>query len=292
LTIAERLFGRDDPKLGVPLHNVAYLYQYQGRYDQSEPLYQRALTISENAHGPDHLEVAANREILARLYRIQRRYADAEQLLRSALATREKVSGAENVDVCQSLGHLAVLYEAQGRYSDAEPYRKRCLITREKALSAEDPAVGQSLHELARLYRMQDRAEAEPIYNRAIVVFGPNHPEAILAAISAGEYGKAARALGLGDAQAGNSEALSQRVRQTFFGQVKSLRWTGFSSNVIRRLRLDGLMNFQLIAGTVDIEGEAIHGNALWQPFSVRMVREPGEWTLRSVSLGGLAYKQ
>jgi hypothetical protein len=51
-------------------------------------------------------------------------------------------------------------------------------------------------------------------------------------------------------------------------------------------------MNFQLIAGTVDIEGEAIHGNALWQPFSVRMVREPGEWTLRSVSLGGLAYKQ
>src|SRR3984893_12015114 len=65
LNMPERLFRSDDPRLGMPLHNVSYLYQYQGRYDQSEPLYQRALTISENAHGPDHLEAAANSEILA-----------------------------------------------------------------------------------------------------------------------------------------------------------------------------------------------------------------------------------
>jgi tetratricopeptide (TPR) repeat protein len=237
---AERLLGPDDAKLGVPLHNLAFLYQYQGRYDQAEPLYQRALAISEKAPGSDQLEVAANREVLARLYRIQRRYAEAEQLLRRALATREKVQGSENVDLCHILGHLAVLYETQARYADAEPYRERCRSIREKALSSDDPAVGQSLHELARLYRKQGRAEATPVYNRAIVIFGPNHPEAIVAAIGAGEYRKAARALGLGGGESENSEAVTQQVRRTFFGQVTDLRWTDYGSNVARGLKCPG----------------------------------------------------
>ena len=39
------------------------------------------------------------------------------------------------------------------------------------------------------------------------------------------------------------------------------------------------------------IEGEATHGNQLWQPFAVFMKRDRAEWTLRSIQLLGLAWK-
>jgi tetratricopeptide (TPR) repeat protein len=197
--------------------------------------------------------------------------------LKKSLSIRERVFGPDQLGVCESLGNLSVLYESQGQYADAEPYRARCLDIREKTLGPDHPDVGQSLHEVARLYRKQDRhVEAERAYNRAVTAFGPNHPEVILAAITASEYEKAARALNL---PVGDQEATAAAVRRTFFGRVTDLRWTRYRSNVSPS------------AGTVVIEGEATHGNDLWQPFAVQLVREGAEWKLRSISLLGLAWK-
>jgi tetratricopeptide (TPR) repeat protein len=150
---------------------------------------------------------------------------------------------------------------------------------REKTLGPDHPDVGQSLHELARLYRKLGRhAEAERAYNRAVAVLGPNHPEAILAAINATDYEKAARALNLGN-PAADRDALAAAVRRTFLGQVTDLRWAGYRSSI------------GPAAGTIVIEGEATHGNALWQPFAAHMAREGDAWKLRSISLLGLAWK-
>jgi tetratricopeptide (TPR) repeat protein len=280
LAAVERQLGPDNQDVALHLNKVARLYEYRGLYDDAEPLRKRALATMEQALGPDHLGVAGSKEMLARLYRIQQRYADAEQLLKGALATREKVVGLEGVGVCQSLGQLAVLHETRGVYADAEPYRTRCLAILEKAVGRDRPDVGQSLHELARLYRKLGRAEATPTYSRAMAVLGPNHPEAILAAINAGEYEKAARALGLGGLEGLNSEGLAQRVRRTFFGQVTDLRWTGYR------------FSSSSSAASLEIEGEATHGNALWQPFAVQMVPEGSGWKLRAISILGLAWKQ
>jgi tetratricopeptide (TPR) repeat protein len=188
----------NDRNLVAPLDKLAWAYRYLGRYDQASDVYRRGLVLNEKALGPEHPAVATDKETLADLYRIQSRYSDAKQLLDLALATREKVSGPENVDLCLSLSYLAALYETQGNYADAEPYRRRCLAIREKALGSDHVIVGQSLHELARLDRKLGRDEAIPLYDRAMAVLGPNHPEAILAAIAAGEYGKAAHGLGQG----------------------------------------------------------------------------------------------
>jgi tetratricopeptide (TPR) repeat protein len=290
LAASERQLGDDHPGLAVPLRKLASLYQYQGRYDQAEPLYRRSLAINEKALGPDDPDVAAGREILAKLYRIQGRYRDAEPLLNGALSAREKVSGRDSVEVCRTLYHLAALYETQGRYADAEPYRRRCLDIRESTLGADHAIVGQSLHELARLYRMLGREQATSLYDRAMAALGPNHPEAVLAAINAGEYVKAVRALGLGP-EAASSEAIAQqRVRRTFFGQVTDLRWTGYSYADRAGVSLrNGLAR---ATTELRLEGEAIHGNGLWQPFSATMLPEGSEWKLRSIALLGLAWKQ
>jgi tetratricopeptide (TPR) repeat protein len=275
LAVAESQFAPDDPQLITWIERLANLYVFQGQYEQAEPLFKRAMAVTEKVRR-DSSSAAAE---LSRLYRFQHRYAESEQLLRAALESREKAFGSEDVGLCSWLNWLAVLYEAQYRFGDAEPFRKRCLSIREKAMGGDDPSVGQSLHELARLYRMQDRGvEANPLYSRAILILGPNHPEAILTAIKAGDYFKAARSMGTEPAQ----------VHRTFYGQVTELVWTDYAANLVKRGELSG----QRIEGTITIGGEAVHSNALWQPFLQRMERHGAEWVLGNVALQGRAHKK
>jgi tetratricopeptide (TPR) repeat protein len=290
LAASERQFGPDDPNLLAPLSKLSWAYRFQGRYDQAAAMYQRTLAITEKALGPDHLDVASARETLADLYRIQHRYGEAEQLLNIALATREKVSGPESIDVCLSLSYLAAVNETRGAFAGAEPFRRRCLDIRERALGADHVIVGQSLHELARLYRKLGRdAEATPLYNRATAVLGYNHPEAILAAIGAGDYARAAHALGLGNPGAGVSDAAVQQIRRTFFGQVTDLRWIGY--RYTDQMGINSRVGSQTTTELL-LVGEAVHGNGLWQPFLTTMLPEGGEWRLRANILTGLAWKQ
>ena len=52
----------------MSLNNLAQLYETQGRYDEAESLYQRALATRERVLGPDHPRVALSLNNLARLY--------------------------------------------------------------------------------------------------------------------------------------------------------------------------------------------------------------------------------
>ena len=44
----------EHPRLATALNNLASLYKRQGKYEQAEPLYQRALAIREQQLGPEH----------------------------------------------------------------------------------------------------------------------------------------------------------------------------------------------------------------------------------------------
>jgi hypothetical protein len=51
---AEQALGPEHPDTLGSVHNLAYLYQAQGRYGEAEPLVQRALTAREKVLGPEH----------------------------------------------------------------------------------------------------------------------------------------------------------------------------------------------------------------------------------------------
>ncbi len=48
------MLGPDHPDTVQSLNNLAFLYDSQGKYEQAEPLYQRALAIREKRLGPEH----------------------------------------------------------------------------------------------------------------------------------------------------------------------------------------------------------------------------------------------
>jgi hypothetical protein len=237
--------------------------------------------------GPDHLDVASGRETLADLYCIERRYSDAERLLNIALATREKVSGPESIDVCLSLSYLAAVNDL-----------RRCRALPQAVPRHPGEGAGRGpCHRrteptgACRLYRKLGRdGEAPPLYNRAIAVLGYNHPEAILAAISAGDYARAAHALGQGSVGAGISDAVVQQIRRTFFGQVTDLRRTGY--RYTDQMGINSRASSFQTTTELLLVGEAAHGSGLWQPFLATMLPEGRERKLQANILLGLAWKQ
>ncbi|CAN0351634.1 unnamed protein product, partial [Ectocarpus sp. 6 AP-2014] len=54
----ERILGPDHPDVASALKNRALLLRAQGKYDDAEPLYVRAIAIGEKALGPEHPDVA------------------------------------------------------------------------------------------------------------------------------------------------------------------------------------------------------------------------------------------
>jgi tetratricopeptide (TPR) repeat protein len=173
--------GFDHPDTAYCLNELAHLYEAQGRYEETEPLYQRALAIWEKTFGPDHPYTAAGLNNLAGLYKTQGRYEEAEPLHQRALAISKKVLGPDHPHTAQSLNNLAVLYNAQDRYGEAEPLYRRALAIREKALGPDHPDTANCLNNLAELYRAQGRyEEAEPLLQRALAILkkalGPDHP--------------------------------------------------------------------------------------------------------------------
>ncbi|NDY74971.1 tetratricopeptide repeat protein, partial [Desulfobacter hydrogenophilus] len=74
-------------------------YESQGKYEEAEPLYQRALKIRETVLGPDHPSVATTLNNLAGLYESQGKYEEAEPLYQRALKIRETVLGPDHPSV-------------------------------------------------------------------------------------------------------------------------------------------------------------------------------------------------
>jgi tetratricopeptide (TPR) repeat protein len=86
------------------------LRQKQGRYEEAEALFNRALRIRKETYGADHPQVAYALYYLGELYKTRSQFDEAETLFKRSQAIREKALGPEHPRVATSLNDLAKLY--------------------------------------------------------------------------------------------------------------------------------------------------------------------------------------
>lgn len=116
LEIREKVLGKDHPDVAKQLNNLAllcqnqvnnicqqttiarsesYLVHQQGKYEEVERYYQRALEIYESKLGPDDPNVAKTKNNLASAYLKQGKYKEAEILYKQVLTrAHEREFGA------------------------------------------------------------------------------------------------------------------------------------------------------------------------------------------------------
>ncbi|KAN0070370.1 hypothetical protein V8E54_011239 [Elaphomyces granulatus] len=172
MVIADRMEGE--------LHNLAFLYADQGKLDEAEKMYQRALQGYEKALGPDHTSTLDTVNNLGILYADQGKLDEAEKMYQRALQGKEKALGPGHTSTLNTVNNLGLLYKSQGKLDEAEKMYQRALQGKEKALGPGHTSTLNTVNNLGLLYKSQGKLdEAEKMYQRALQgyekAWGPGH---------------------------------------------------------------------------------------------------------------------
>lgn len=81
--------------------------RFQGKFDEAQPLFERALTLFEAGLGQDHPKTLSCRSWKARVYEQQGLMAEATLVLQDIVDSRERVQGRGHPDFAQALDNLA-----------------------------------------------------------------------------------------------------------------------------------------------------------------------------------------
>ncbi len=119
LDIRER-HPQSQAELAECMHNLAAALWWDGRYDQAEPLYRRALDIRRELYPGDNQKVAFSLTHLAACRLSQRRTLEARDLHQQALDMRRRLLGNEHEEVAGSLNNLAKTYVDTEDFAKAE----------------------------------------------------------------------------------------------------------------------------------------------------------------------------
>jgi serine/threonine protein kinase/Tfp pilus assembly protein PilF len=170
LAIREALLGREHPLVARVVYGIGSLRSDQGRLDEAEAAYRRALRIDERL-SVDSTELARDLMGLSVVSYQRKQYAQAESLMKRSIAVEEKHLGPDHGDVAASLNNLGVLYWTAGRYADALPIYERVRGIFERTLDPLHPDLAAVYNNLAETYWKLGRfTEAEPLFRRSLAM--------------------------------------------------------------------------------------------------------------------------
>jgi tetratricopeptide (TPR) repeat protein len=105
---------------------LARFYVARQRYNEAEPLFEKALEIHEEDRGPTSY-LPHHIQEFAKLYEAWGKYEAAEVLYRRAAEVCEQVCGVKSLFAARALDDLAQLCRARGRHAEAEELCRRSL---------------------------------------------------------------------------------------------------------------------------------------------------------------------
>ncbi|MEO8049361.1 MAG: tetratricopeptide repeat protein [Acidobacteriota bacterium] len=158
------------------LYTLANVYQYQARYSDALPFYERALVVQEDLAGTTDLSILPLLNGVALLYGDTADYTRSGQSLQRAVSVIELRHAEETADAATTFAALGKMLEAQGDVREAEKWFHRALDIRERLFGKNDPVVADTRVGLALVYRRESRlAEAANLNLSAIAVYQAQH---------------------------------------------------------------------------------------------------------------------
>jgi len=176
------------------LCNLALLYRQLSRFNDSEPLYLRALRITERQYGPDHSWSSKIRGNLAQLYQLQGRFQEAQPLFDACLAALIRSLGLNHIDTATTMTQLAQLYvqlgtssgldgdsAAHNHFLEASRLYAAALTIRERMLGVDHYTIGKIWDKLAVLeWKMGNKDKSALCQKKALSILedslGSEHP--------------------------------------------------------------------------------------------------------------------
>ncbi len=117
-----------DPVALSAMQNLADLLSDQSRFDEAEPLYQRASAGMRRVFGDEHPNVTRITVNFANMYLGVGNYGKAESLYSEALAVQRATLGEHHFETLNGKMKLGELYTEQGRFNEAETLLTDALV--------------------------------------------------------------------------------------------------------------------------------------------------------------------
>ncbi|MCP5025691.1 MAG: serine/threonine protein kinase, partial [Actinomycetia bacterium] len=160
---------------------LALALQQQGKLEQSEALYRRAVAERERLDGSDAAALGSELHGLANLLLAREQWQEAEAIFRRVAEIRERQLGPEHPGVAVTLWNLAILREQRDDLEAAEALHRRVLEIRRAVYPGGHPQIARSLSQLARMAQKRGAwDQAEELYQDALdhwqQRFGDDHP--------------------------------------------------------------------------------------------------------------------
>jgi tetratricopeptide (TPR) repeat protein len=170
-SIAGRGKGGPDDAIAECLHNLAATLWWEGKYDEAEPNYVRALDMRRALHPGDHKDVATSMTHLAALRLRQGNTGEAKRLYTDVLGMRRRLFGAEHEEVAQSINNLAKIPMDAGEYEEAELMFRQALDMIIRLKGEKDRGVAAATQNLAVcLLEKGDARGAKESFERALSI--------------------------------------------------------------------------------------------------------------------------
>jgi len=149
--------------------NLGGLWMSQGRYQDAEPLLERAVELAEQGVGAGHPGLVRPVQMLADCYRLRGRFPEAAALYERSLSLAGRAYGLRSAPAMASLSGLAVVEEQAGHRERAEALHREAVAIAEDVADARDPGRIEALAGLARFYQHQGQTgSAEHLYVKAL----------------------------------------------------------------------------------------------------------------------------
>ena len=178
------LSGADDPDTVTSMHNLAWMYQLQGKLPKAAKMQEDVLVKRKVILGEDHPDTITSMHTLACTYQLQGKLPEAAKMQEDVLAKYEMILGEDHPDTIASMHTLAWTYQLQGKLPKAAKMQKDVLAKRKVILGADDPDTVTSMHNLAWMYQLQGKLPKaakmqEDVLAKIKVILGEDHPYTI-----------------------------------------------------------------------------------------------------------------
>ncbi|MCJ1428570.1 hypothetical protein MMC29_006480 [Sticta canariensis] len=150
------------------------------KLEAAETMYQRAFTGYEEAYGRDYISTLNTINNLGNLRSDQGSLQEAEAMYSRASGGYEKVLSLNHTSTLCAINNLGLLYNHQGKLKEAEAMYQRALIGYETIQGLYHPSTLNIINNLGILHKNQDKLEeAEILYQQALKGYekglGSNH---------------------------------------------------------------------------------------------------------------------
>jgi tetratricopeptide (TPR) repeat protein len=167
-----RLDPRDRASRATLAHNLGGIEHARGRFARAEPHARRAVELRKALHGPGHPAVAADQVALAAILDGRGRFTEAARIYRRALTVLRRRLGARCLEVGLALAGLGAAEQQRGRLGTARRAYLEALAIQETLLGGRHVDVAMTVNNLAVLERDDGNLDrAEALFRRASATF-------------------------------------------------------------------------------------------------------------------------